>query len=280
MATNIFINKKLKELQQAPFKYIEHTSFGVLQPNEKENRQGKLEYVYYLTKEGAKYVKGELDYQHNSVNYPIGEVNFKSRDYWHRKYTLDVLIALEAATKNPNYKIKVFFLETYFNKKGNAKTSNNLSAGTKLQYPNQPSIVPDGLFILDIEQYGELDIQKFNKKSFQMIYCLEIYNGKDAKWVTTKLLNYLPIIPLGIPNDYFEKKGLVQSNDKVSNLQFMILVVLENESTQKSVMKRLHSDDSFQPFNEAFLFKTLEDISSDSFFENWQVADGSFREVL
>ncbi len=78
-----------------------------LQDGEDEHKKGKVEYMYSLSTEGAMVVHEELGISLEEVRYPTRRAK-ASRQYFHRRYVRDVLIAFDKGIADHQGKVSFF----------------------------------------------------------------------------------------------------------------------------------------------------------------------------
>lgn len=196
----------------------------------------KFEYVHYLVWKGKKLLMEEFGLEDEEIRMPKGKVNRFSKDYFHRKYTIDFHILLWKRTNDT--RSELLFFDSYFDKLGNNRVWKNLKAKTKLD-AGSSYLIADGIFGLKL----------FNGK--EELYIVEVYNGKDSLRVYKKLKKHAEAIEQGSLNVKY-------------NFQhpYRILCVFQLKSTMKAVMRRMDEDLYFQFMKKHFLFKDLEGMYS------------------
>lgn len=95
------------------------------------------------------------------------------------------------------------------------------------------------------------------------LYAIEMYNGNDTNRVHNSLFFHLKAISNGQPSKQF---GIDYGS--------RVLCVFELESYKVHAMKRLNEDARFTSAKKNFLFKSLDELSRDSFFD-WWLFDGT-----
>ena len=241
------LRKALKPLLESKRKLIGRVKFSLFPRASDLMKKSKLEYVYYLRKNGKKVLVENQLMMPDKIRMPIGTGTMAYRDYFHRKMTINCQIALNREVYR--YSLKLLFFDTYFDKIGNNRIGKNLRAKTRIDLNDQKYLIADAVFMLNTKKQKEL-------------YCLEVQNGKDTKLTVNKLKDqYIEAISLGSPSDKYKFE---RSN--------RVLIVFEHESTLVATLKRLSQDGTFAYMQRHFLFKTLDRI--EPFFENWYLING------
>ena len=208
---------------------------------------GKLEYIYYLTKFGEKAVLEDLDYPQEKIK-KIKSKPISTKDYFHRKSTIDFHIGLNQWLQNNNGEIK--FLNYYFDKMGTFRDKDKTIREINRFYLND-----NRSFIPDITV-------KFKVNNESYIFLFEQHNGKDVK----RLADQLHVHLLAIHEDVVSKKLKFDKYNRVA-------VVCEEESVKDSIIQRLQKTDVFNNFYNFFIFKTIDELKED-FFNNWTLING------
>jgi hypothetical protein len=205
-------------------------------------KKGRVESLYYLTKKGADIVKNQ--FQVEAIKFPLGRTVSFTSDYFHRVATIECEVSLYLSSQTKN----ILFSHRYFDQKGSNR-SGDLCLDTKI-VSYDTTIISDWVFMLETKKQAEL-------------YCAEIYmDDHDASRPFFSLRSYLHIISEGAPSIKYH-----------FNRSNRVLAVFGTERTMFSVLKKIQSDPEFQNFSNHFLFKSLENISSD-FHEDWIHIDG------
>ena len=149
---------------------------------------GKLEYLYYLTKSGEKSLLEDLDYPQGKIK-KVKSKPISTKDYFHRKSTINFHIALNQWLQSNNGEIR--FLNYYFDKLGTIRSK------------NYRSIIELNRFYLEDGKSFIPDIStKFRVNNERYIFLFEQHNGKDTK----RLVEQLHIHLLAISQDVVSKK--------------------------------------------------------------------------
>lgn len=211
---------------------------------------GKLESFYYLTKYGKKFLIDELEYTEAQIKAPRGLSPVRLKDYFHRKYTINFHIGFRKWLEKNHGKIS--FLNYYFDKTGNNRSSDNsthVTALNKIQLDNANAFIPDinTMFSLDGEKY---------------LYLFEQHDGKDTK----RLLEQLKIHFIAISQKAVSKKYNLHKSHKV-------VVICEHASVKKIVIQRLQAAKDIGYYYDFFIFKTNAELEGD-FYNNWTLLNG------
>lgn len=209
---------------------------------------GKLEYIYYLTKFGEKVLLEDLDYPQEKIK-KVKSKPISTKDYFHRRATIDLHIGLNQWLQNNNGEIK--FLNYYFDKVGTIKNKDNKSVIeiNRFYLENGKSFIPD-------------ISTKFRVNNESYIFLFEQHNGKDSK----RLIDQLHIHLLAISQDVVSKKFKFNKSNRVA-------IVCEEKSVKDAVIQRLQKTDVFNTFYNFFIFKTNDELKED-FFNNWTLING------
>ena len=209
---------------------------------------GKLEYIYYLTKFGEKVLLEDLDYPQEKIK-KVKSKPISTKDYFHRRATIDLHIGLNQWLQNNNGEIK--FLNYYFDKVGTIKNKDNKSVIeiNRFYLENGKSFIPD-------------ISTKFRVNNENYIFLFEQHNGKDSK----RLIDQLHIHLLAISQDVVSKKFKFNKSNRVA-------IVCEEKSVKDSIIQRLQEINNFNNFYDFFIFKTNDELKED-FFNNWTLING------
>jgi len=198
-------------------------------------QRGKLENIYLLSKEGAKFLSELKDVDLDSISYPKGSGEF-FRDYNHRKRTIDYHIKLRLEAKEKNYTVE--FFDTYFDKIGNQKAKskdNKLQSKTKVELEDGSFFIPDAIY---------KTVQTRNDGSTQdYLYALEIHNGADTKRAIETIDKHLVALADG---------GLSRKYDYY--YAHKVVVVFENEKYKENLVSKLSRENRFDEMLEYFEF--------------------------
>ena len=208
---------------------------------------GKLEYIYYLTKFGEKVLLEDLDYPQEKIK-KVKSKPISTKDYFHRRATIDLHIGLNQWLQNSRGEIK--FLNYYFDKMGSFRDKDK-----KIREINKFYLKDGKSFIPDITV-------KFKVNNENFIFLFEQHNGKDTK----RLLDQLHVHLLAIQEDVVSTKFKINKHNRV-------VVVCEEKSVKDSIIQRLQEINNFNNFYEFFIFKTNDELKKD-FFNNWTLING------
>lgn len=210
---------------------------------------GKLEYIYYLTKFGEKVLLEDLDYPKEKIKAIAKTKPISTKDYFHRKSTIDFHIALNQWLQSNNGEIK--FINYYFDKLGTIRNKDHKSVIEINRF-----YLKDGKsFIPDIST-------KFRVNNESYIFLFEQHNGKDSKRLIEQLHTHL----LAISQDVVSKKFNFYKPNRVA-------IICEEKSVKDAVIQRLQKTDIFNNFYNFFIFKTNDELK-ENFFNNWTLING------
>lgn len=235
MSDRANMNKQLAELRNRNKSLIGSITFGV------HPKMGKLESVHYLTPCGSSLLQdcfGE-DYP---IRLPKGNNGLFQQDYFHRINTINVHIAFNNwAIRNG---LKLLFFRTYFDKLSSGKEKGYRAESAMLIGTNE-YLIADALCVLQTNRREEL-------------YAIEMYNGNDTNRVYGSLFAHLQALNNGQPSEQF---GLEYGS--------RVLCVFEKQIYMVQAMKRIFEDARFEIAKPYFLFKSLEELSVEPFFDWW-----------
>jgi len=217
---------------------------------------GKLESLYYLTKHGKKFLMDELEYGETRIKAPSGLSSVYLKDYFHRKFTIDFHIQLKRYLDSSNGKI--IFLNYYFDKSGNNRSSDKHKHVTTL---NKIQLDKTNWFIPDINT-------KISLGDKECLFLFEQHNGKDSKRLFEQLYVHIKAISLGVVSDKYHL-----------NEVHKVVVVCEEESVKDSVIHRLQKMDGIEHYNNFFIFKTNSELNKD-FYNSWTLINGKQCNLL
>lgn len=237
------IQKHLERMRNRKRPMIASIEFGTVP------KKGRLENIHYLKPYGKSILSEDLQIPEQDIKIPIGRNSFFYRDYYHRKNSIDVEIALNkyADTQGDT----VLFFDRYFDKVGNNRIDKNLQAKTRIQLKNDRYLIADGIF-------------KINTTKGDKLYCFEMYNGKDTGRTYRQLYQYLEAFATGSPS-------IMHNHDK----GFRVLAVFEFESILQAVLNRLKKNSIFDKVRAFYLLKSLESATQGNIFDDWITADGT-----
>jgi len=235
---NAWLRKQIMDLYTRSKPMLDRVSFGF------HPKKGKLENVYYLTRYGQKLLCEVFDMNEEEIKMPVGTGSLFYKDYFHRKNTIDCQIGLFGAMANTLFEVE--FFDTYFDKVGNNRRDGNLHAKNKIELSGDGYIIPDGVFVLRMQE-------------FRFLYLLEMYDGRDTKRVMEQIRKHAEAIGLGTPS---HKYGLQKSH--------RVLCVFEFESNKNAVLERMQADKALAELTNHFLLKTLGSVQPHNFRDRWQ----------
>ncbi len=234
------INKQLAELRNRFKPFVGSISFGV------HPKLGKLESVHYLTAHGALILK-ECFGESFFVRFPKGSNGLFQQDYFHRINTINVHLAFNKWAMTND--LDLLFFRTYFDKLSSGKEK-GFRAESAIFVNDKEYLIADALCMLQTPRREEL-------------YAVEMYNGDDTHRVHGSLFAHLQALNNGQPSKQF---GLDYGS--------RVLCVFEKENYKILAMKRLSEDSRFESAKSHFLFKSLDELDVDSFFD-WLLFDGT-----
>lgn len=216
-----YLSRKMKTLLLG--KYVGRLDFGV------DPKQGKLESFFYLLPK-AKSLLIERGWDKGQIKMPVGRSSFFSKDYYHRKGTIDIQIGVyQKAAQDGN---EVLFFHTYYDKVGSARNS-DLKALTSVSYGEEQYLIADAIFML-------------KKGDVLDLYAVEYHRGTDSKRMLNTIEQYGRVLAEG---KLSIKHGL-KKNVKV-------LCVFEHPSCLEATKVRFMQDGRFVHIQTAFIFQVL-----------------------
>lgn len=250
-----FLNKQLKYLRmnyKTPLIYSQN--FGV------HPQKWKLESVHALSKHGAKLLEEEWRFEGELSGSIEENINWKENQnpswnrneklkfcanpkqlfvsqYFHRKYTIDVQIAIIQYCKKQNINLRLY--HNYF-EKTTTQTKNEIRSICSFPYNEAGHrMESDALFGINID----------GKKK---LFAVEFYNDEKVIRVMRALEKYRQALSIGNPSILFG----MESNTHV-------LLIFREESMVWRVKKRLESDLRFEGFLPYFHLLSLEEIQNE-----------------
>lgn len=237
----------LKPLLERKRKLIDRIMFSIYPKSSDLSKRTRLEYMYYLKPMGKRVLlENQIITATDTIRMPIGNGSMAYRDYDHRKSTINCHIALNQSAAGNS--MEVLFFDTYFDKIGNNRRDGNLRAKTRIDVDAQQYLIPDAVFKLKSPQQEHL-------------YCYEMQNGKDTKYIIKKLDDYAEALAKGSPNIRYQYQRGVR-----------VLIVCEHDSLLEAAINRMNTEAKFQHFQKHFLFKPLAEI--DDFLHGWTLLTG------
>lgn len=236
------VTRNLKPLTEGKKPFLKVFKFAT------DPKKGKLEYFYTLTSHGVKFLINELGYDESEIKH--GSTTFFSKDYFHRKYMINIHIGLRLWLNDNNGEVN--FLTYDFDKVGNNKS---LEKSEYLKSLNRIDIEDEGYIIPDI-------IINFKVLDQNYLFLFEQHNGVDTKRILNQILKHC----IALEEQAVSKRFNFEKSHRVA-------VIFEFENQKNSVIKRLQEIESFKIFNNHFIFKTNEELQND-FFNNWTLSNG------
>jgi hypothetical protein len=237
-----WIRTQAKELEKRSTPLIERITFGIVP------REGKLEHVFYLTKQGKEALIEGMNLHQDEIKLPIGNASLFYKDYKHRKNTVDFQIALYQWT-DTREDLQVDFFDCYFDKLGNNRTGGNLEAKNKILIGEDDYIIPDGIFML-------------SNADRKFLYLFEMYDGKDTKRVFEQVRKHVRATALGSPSEKYNHQHAHR-----------IILLFEFERMKHAFLERTKNNKYFSEVAQLFRCKSIEGINED-FFRGWENLKG------
>lgn len=240
MSNRANINRNIGLLKKRYKPLVGSISFGV------HPQKGKLENVHYLTHYGAQLLQEYLG-ERFLIKYPKGKNGLFMQDYHHRINLISFQIKFSLwVSKND---LNLLFFRRYFDKLSTGKEK-GYRAESAIRVNTDEYLIADAICMLQTVRREEL-------------FAVEMYQGNDTKRVHQSLFYHLQALSNGEPS---KKYGLDYGS--------RVLCLFELDNYKKHAMKRLHEDARFASAKKHFLFKSLEELSLDSFFD-WWLFDGT-----
>lgn len=219
---------------------------------------GKLEYFYCLTKKGTEVLLEAYEpiYPSCAIKYPKNNNNHFSRDYNHRKITIDFHVAFfQWALKNH---IDVAFVDYYFDTVG---------ANSGHERKSAPLVSKNQLNIQDTYRAPDI-ITKLNGIDRDYLFMVEVHCGYDTGRLYRQILWHAALSSAGKAQDkYNYKRGI------------KIYIVLEHAPMVQNITKWMQQSPELAEFKSFFLFKSLDSLKED-FFNGWTHCDGQFNNFI
>jgi len=225
-------------------------NFKIPQP-----RKGKVESMYYLTKEGKRSLVLDLLIPEEEIKMPLGKT-VAYKDYLHRKFTIDFQIVLDKWATQKEYEVP--FFDTYFDKTGNNRVGRNLRAKTRISLSDTDYFIPDGAF------------KVFKPDGSQKLYLFEMYNGKDSARIVRQMHKHAQAMTFRCTH---KKYDLDESKS------YKVVLVFQFHSILESVIARVQNDPAFTYVQKYFIFKSNEDLKNTS-FDEWVTATGETQSFV
>ncbi len=202
-------------------------------------RFGQLPYLFALTRLGRDFLVKKYGLRSRDI-FLMRAYKFH-RDYWHRRKTIAVRIAIEHATLSAKGVVMEYLL--YFDR------MKPLHIGEKYYLPHS---------ILHLRSSEPKDL----------IFCLEVHNGWNVKEIITQLNNHIDMLQSG---ELARRFGLP--------IDHRILSVYEHPSCMMRVLERIRKDSKYRYMRYYLLFKTYLGLTSNP-LKHWQHMDGSKLNIL
>lgn len=232
-----YARKILKELEDRKRPFVGRITFGI------HPKLGKLENFFYLTKHGKKELIEGLGIEEVYLKAPKGKATLFFQDYHHRKYFINVQIAVyQWATRA---ELEIEFFHAYFDQIGNNRISGNAQILTKITFEVENYLLPDGIFLL-------------HKNQERILYLVEMYNGKDTKRVLSQLEKHAKVLVAGSASDQYQVKKANR-----------VICIFEEESAMRAVINRVRLDERFRNIKDFFFLKALDKLATVSFEAEW-----------
>mgnify|MGYP003594116354 CR=1 FL=1 len=232
--------------------YIDKLTFAT------DPRVGKLEYFYCLTKKGVDILSEVYEpiYPSCAIKYPKSSNNHFSRDYNHRKITIDFHVAFFQWTLKNH--IDVAFVDYYFDTVG---------ANSGHERKSAPLISKNQLFIQDTYRAPDI-IAKINGADRDYLFMVEMHCGYDTGRLYKQILWHAALSSAGKAQEkYNYKRGI------------KIYIVLEHTSMVENIAKRMQQSPELAEYKPFFLFKSLDSLKED-FFSGWMYYDGQIDNFI
>ena len=243
-----FIRKNLSLLREK--KLTDRITFGLVPT------KGKFEDIHYLTERGGKVILSNTELDPDQVRHPSRSSTFFKNDYLHRVSTVDVMIAFHKWADGQGYQVDLF--ETYFDKVGSQRASKNgIQNKTRLDLPNGQNISPDGII-------------KYSTGDTTLLFCLEVYNGKDTKRVIQQIRKLAYATFEGIPSQKYDHNKANRN-----------LIVFQYENYMKAAIERIKTDpylSQFEGLERFFLFNSV-DMAIKNFTAGWGDRNGQLVSI-
>jgi len=217
------------------------------------DRIGRVEDIYYLTKYGAKVL---ADTSPNSpALLPKGRV-VSAKDYTHKIRTLDFQIDTYLYCKDSGLELVKFL--RYFDKTGNNRVDKNLSSLTKVKFKDGKSLIPDGLFIIDVDD-------------FERLLLFELHLGKDSKRIFNQLTAHI---------DAMLSLKLHNAISYPVNRAYYVLVLFESSAVLESMIKRFKlTGELYSKIHQYVLCKTFDQFDKENYTDNWKTILGESKNL-
>lgn len=238
------VTNSLKELLMAKRPLIGKKNF------KPDPSYGKVESVYYLTKNCKNFLVKNFNYRNDEIKYVIKDVDLYQSDYEHRKQTVNFHIALRQWLREKDG--DVTFCHYYFDKVGNNRVkdkSKHVFALNRITLQSGESFIPDIITMFTVEQR-------------EYLFLYEQHNGNSVTRLVQQLQSHLQ----SITEDVYE-------NQFGFNRAPRIVVVCESLIVKNNTIKRLREDKLFDNFHNFFIFKCNDELQQ-NFDLNWSLING------
>lgn len=230
-----YLHRAITPIRDSKKPLIARVVMGALVP------YGKLEDVYFLTKNGAYLLEEEGVLDKKQIRYPKSKFSLFHRDYKHRIATIDFHIALKLWLDEIGGCIKI--ASSYFDKPGSQRKGEPLIVN-KIEIDEDNYIIPDMILLINDD-----------KKDY--LFAFEQENGKDTGKSIKKIIQYFKVI----------EEGLI--SDKVNiEKAARVCIVFEHKSILEATIERLNKMDNIQHFKPFFIFKPQNELEN-NFIDNW-----------
>ena len=216
------------------------------------SKTGTLAKFHYLTPKGAKIVADIESVILDKVKFPKSTNTLVKNDFFHRIYTIDLMIAYDRWIHEAGH--DPLFFDVYFDKIGSQRRQDEgaLKGKTRVDIGKENFIDPDGIFAFRT-------IQK------EQLYVLEVANGLDTKRIIQQIRNVIFACYQG----HISEKYQIKVTPK-------LLVAFEHPSTLKSVQARAKQDEYLDNFDglDDYLFLGLQSEIKEAWHSSWQNIHG------
>lgn len=234
-----YLWKQVVSMRDRKRKLIDRRSFNL------EARLGRVEDLYFLTKHGKNVLVYDFRIPEEDIKIPIGKT-IAYKDYHHRKTTIDFQIKLYQWATERDYQISYF--NAYFDKKGNNRSSKNLTTLTRINFDGMDYFIPDAVF-------------KLASQSKERLFLFELHRGHD----TARLLKQIHKHAFALVRKFTHHQFNYDPQKSYS-----ILLVFEHQSTKNAFLKRLSKESrAFSQIEQFFLCKSLYDLMQTEFDKGW-----------
>jgi hypothetical protein len=221
------------------------------------SRSGTMAKLHYLTSKGARVTADIEGVSIDQVKYPKSTNTLVKNDFFHRIFTIDMMIAFDKWIAGTEH--EPIFFDVYFDKTGSQRKQEEgaLKGKTRVEIGKNNFIDPDGIFLYRTNQKDELRI-------------LEVANGLDSKRIMQQIRNVV----------FASYQGYVSEKYKVLTTP-KILIAFEKDSTMQAVISRIRVDnylDSFENLND-YLFFALQSEAKETWSDGWKDISGGTASI-